>query len=117
MGALKKKAGGNDTVGKPPNWPDNVTPEDAAAWRRNRTQAGRDELLGTAAAQTAAEQVAATNPPNAAAEESANTANARRASTRTRRRASAGSAGRVTTGPGGTPSVTAGGAPRTLIGL
>lgn len=66
--------------------------------------------------ETAADQLASTNPPSAPADESANVAAAGETAARTRRRARAGNSGRVTTGASGTPGVTAGGSPRSLVG-
>ena len=71
---------------------------------------------------TAAQQVAATNPPNVLAAESANVATARGQAARTRRKATSGSAGRVRprgVPAAGRPGLSGGGgysAPRSLIG-
>jgi hypothetical protein len=109
-------AGKDPETGMPANWPAGVTPEEAYAWRRNRTIAGREQMIATGAARVAKTDVEASGIPDAAAMESSNTKDALKAGTRTRRRASAGNSGRVTTGPSSTPGVTAGGSARTLIG-
>ena len=104
--------------------PEGVSANELYAWRRNRTQAGRETLLGNATqrafenhARLAAERLAATNPPPLPEEaESEATKKAKQAAMRVRRRGMAGNAGRVTTGTGATPGVGAGGTPRGLIG-
>lgn len=104
--------------------PEGVSANELYEWRRNRTVAGRQTLLGNAAQRATAnherlaqERLAATNPPPLGeAAESEAAKKAKQLAMRVRRRGRAGSAGKVTTGPGGTPGVGAGGTARSLIG-
>lgn len=111
-----KKTGPQTVEERTANQPEGLDPQELYAWRRNRTIAGRDQLLANAAERTATKKLNETEPPKALPEDSDNTAAALRAMNRTRRRARGGNSGRVTTGPGATPGVGAGGAPLTLIG-
>ena len=104
--------------------PEGVSANELYAWRRNRTVAGRETLLGNAAQRAqenherlAQERLAATNPPPLPEEaESEAAKKAKQVAMRVRRRGVAGNAGRVTTGTGATPGVGAGGTARSLIG-
>jgi hypothetical protein len=96
--------------------PEGISANELYAWRRNRTVAGREQLLGNAQERVRTKALAETAPPpSPGLAESDAVAGAKSAAARTRRKARAGHAGRVTTGPGNTPT-TAGGVPRSLIG-
>jgi hypothetical protein len=96
--------------------PEGISANELYEWRRNRTIAGREQLLANAQERVVQKTLAQTAPPPSPSKaESDAVAGAKSAAARTRRKARAGHAGRVTTGPGNTPT-TAGGVPRTLIG-